>query len=951
VPKGVDGQQRHSWDSLLEREEALSALSRVAEAARSGHAQVLFLEGGAGLGKSELLQRAAAEGPWTAVGWSAGSPMESGLAFSYLGQALETLGFADLVSGAPDSSGTELRVRLFVAVRDWLVEKATAGPVLVALDDLHWADKDSLALLSFLCRRLARAPVAIVATLRPWPDGAAALALDLVGAGMAEIQSLGPLSDEAAHALYLAEAPQERNRAQAEVVVRLASGNPLLVVEAAQAPGPLAEVGVQAAPQVKDAMLQALLLSSFGALTEDARSCVQAGSVLGSPFRLGLVEEVSGLGHNAADAGIETLFAAGLLHPAGPGRAAFRHDLVAEAVYGDLDEGRRRRLHERAWRALAKRGEAALATAHALPADLVGLSDAVDVAHRAGLEALRSGAGSSAAQLLTTAETLGGPSADADLATDLAEALVFSGHPDEALAACERALSVTRAGAAIHLRALGLLGRAALLLDDTPRAATATEAALKLAADEDPDAFVAFAADEVWRIGTFVGLAPALARLDDLHRQAVSLGAGSARYLEGIRAFLAIQAGQTCDLGPLEETARAVAETPRAADLSALSAPWNPATLFVLASAWTEDFEAGELRYRSLTERVGAKEPIVSNTALTLAYVGMLFRQGRLGEGAVVAVDAAQASEVIAFGAGVDLNARAFLALQAARCDEAAALANACQSVADARGYWFLSCTAAYVKGIVLLASGRVEEAAVTYRDLAETASVVGLKNPCVVPWASGALVAFHRSGRPDEVAALVRWLEEVSTDSPWRWPLAMAALGRGFLAEDAADHPAADRAFEEALDLLRSVRLPLELAQAALVYGATLRRRGERRRARVVVAEAAQLAATCGSALLAGQARDEQARLGARRARGRSQGLTDAEATVAVLASRGASNLEIADTLVVSVRTVETHLSKVYAKLGLQSRRQLMVRFPDGAGLEAGSPEGGAPHRDTERL
>ncbi len=944
MPKGPDGQQRRSWDWFLEREGAVSALSRLAEAARAGRAHVLFVEGGAGLGKTEVLQRASAEGPWTSVGWSVGSPMESGLAFSYLGQALEALGFADLVSGALDSSGSELRMRLFMAVRDWLVEQAVAGPVLLALDDLHWADEDSLALLSFLCRRLARAAVAIVATLRPWPNGAAALAGDLVRAGVADMQSLALLSDGAARALYLAKAPQGRDSAQAEVVVRLASGNPLLVVEAAQAPGPVPEVGAQATPQVIDAMRQALLLSSFGGLAEDARICVQAGAVLGSPFRLGLVEEVSGLGHDAADAGIGTLFAAGLLHTAGPGRAAFRHDLVAEAVYGDLDEGRRRRLHERAWRALANRGQVALATAHALPADLLGLPEAVEVAHQAGSEALSSGAVSSAVHLLRMAEALGGPTADAAVVVDLAEALVSSGHSEEALLACERAQSVTGAGPAIRLRALGVFGRAALLCGDQPRAAAATEAALKLAADEDPEAFLAFSADEVDRIAGFVGLPPALARLDDLHHQAVSLGASSSMYLQSLRTYLALQMGVSYDLGPLDETARAVAETPSAADSSA---PWSPAAGFVLACGWVEDFEAGERRYLSLVERVGTEEPIVADTALAFAFSEGLIRQGRLGEAEAVVAGATHTSEVISFGAGVELHSRAVLALEAGQTQEAASLVSAYQVVADASGQWLLSCWGAYTKGRVLLAMGRVEEAAVTYRGLAETASGAGLRHPCVVPWAGAALAAFHRSGAQDEVAALVGWLEEASAGSPCRWPLAMAAMGRGLLAEDVADHAASDQAFEEALGLLRSVRLPLELGKVALAYGATLRRRGQRRRARAVVVEASELAATCGSALLAEQARDEQARLGARRSRGRSQGLTDAEAKVAVLASCGASNSEIAASVVVSVRTVETHLNRVYAKLGLRSRRQLMVRFPDGAGQAAGSTEGAAPHSD----
>lgn len=934
--------QQRSPDELLERADALAALSRVTGAVQAGHGFALFVTGEAGLGKTEVLRRARADGPWAAVGESAGSPMESGLAFSYLGQALEALGFDDLVGGAPDSSGSDLRVRLFIAVRDWLVNKASDGPVLLALDDLHWADEDSLALLSFLCRRLTRAAVAIVATLRPWPDGAATVASDLVAAGVGEVQTLVPLSDDAARALYLQKASQGRDAAQADAVVRLASGNPLLVGEAARAAGPVAELGAQATPQAVEAMRQALLLSSFGALAEDARSCAQAGAVLGSPFRLGLVEEVSGLSRDAADSGLGTLFAAGLLHSVGAGRAAFRHDLVAGAVYGDMDEGRRRRLHERAWRTLAERGEVALATAHALPADLVGMPEAVELADQAGREALRSGAVSSAVQLLKVAEALGGPTVDAAVLADLAEALLSSGRPADAVEACERALSAAgtaaastaAAGSAHRLRALGLLGRSTLSSGDVARSATAVDAALNLAAEEDPEAFVTFAIDEVDRIEFFVGLPSAISRLDELHQQAVSIGASSAEYLQSQRAYFGLQAGLGSDLGPLAEAARIVAESPRKKDPSA---SWNPVACFVLASGWTEDFEAGERLYRSMAERIGTEEPIVSDTALAFSFFEGLLRQGRIGEAEAVIAGAAHATEVFAYGTRGS-HTGAALALEAGRCEEAASMAGAFESAAAAGGLWFLSCWGAHTKGRALLALGRPEEAAATFRKVAETASAGGLRHPCVVPWAGPALTAYHRSGAPDEVAALVGWLEENSADTPCRWPRAMAAMGRAYLAEDAGDDVTSDRAFEEALGLLRLVRLPLELGQVALAYGAALRRRGQRRKARTVVAEAAGLAATCGSVLLASQARDEQARLGARRSRGGAEGLTEAEARVAVLAARGASNAEIAASLVVSVRTVEAHLSRVYTKLGLQSRRQLMIRYPDGGGLEPGS-------------
>jgi hypothetical protein len=332
----------------------------------------------------------------------------------------------------------------------------------------------------------------------------------------------------------------------------------------------------------------------------------------------------------------------------------------------------------------------------------------------------------------------------------------------------------------------------------------------------------------VARISNFTGLAPALARLDDLYQRAVALGAASAQDLQGLRAFLALEAEHSCDLGPLEAAAEAMAATPRVVEPWG---PWNPAACFVLATSWLEDFEAGERHYRSLAERAGDEEPVVSDTALAFAYADGLVRQGRLDEAEAVVAGATHAGDVVFEGAGIDLRARTLLALEAGRCEEAVALASSNQAAGDASGRWLLSCWGDHTKGRVLLALGKAEEAADTYRSLAEKASAAGLRHPCVLPWAGAALTAFHRSGAHDEVAAVVGWPEETSADSPCRWPRAMAAVGRGLLAGDAGDHAGCDQAFEEALGLLRQVCLPLELGQVALAYATVLRRRGQRKR------------------------------------------------------------------------------------------------------------------------
>src|SRR5207302_1785089 len=141
--------------------------------ARRGSGGSLFVVGEAGLGKTLVLDRAreqAASGFQIAL--ARGDAMETSLPFGLLGQALDALGAHDVL--APDTrpaAGTTTRPARFYRTLRWL-QSAAGTPLLFALDDLHWADPDSLALLSFLCRRIASLPVVVIGTLRPWPPAA-----------------------------------------------------------------------------------------------------------------------------------------------------------------------------------------------------------------------------------------------------------------------------------------------------------------------------------------------------------------------------------------------------------------------------------------------------------------------------------------------------------------------------------------------------------------------------------------------------------------------------------------------------------------------------------------------------------------------------------------------------------------------------------------------------------
>src|SRR4029078_9433804 len=134
------------------------------------------------LGKTSVLASARkVAAPDLRVGLGQGDAMEMSLPFGVLDQALSTLGGPTLVSGSHPATRPEQLYRLL----RWL-ESVHTG-VLIALDDMHWADSDSLELLSLICRRIRSLTVAVIATLRSWPADAHWVASSLVASGVARL--------------------------------------------------------------------------------------------------------------------------------------------------------------------------------------------------------------------------------------------------------------------------------------------------------------------------------------------------------------------------------------------------------------------------------------------------------------------------------------------------------------------------------------------------------------------------------------------------------------------------------------------------------------------------------------------------------------------------------------------------------------------------------------------
>jgi ATP/maltotriose-dependent transcriptional regulator MalT len=228
------------------------------------------------------------------------------------------------------------------------------------------------------------------------------------------------------------------------------------------------------------------------------------------------------------------------------------------------------------------------------------------------------------------------------------------------------------------------------------------------------------------------------------------------------------------------------------------------------------------------------------------------------------------------------------------------------------------------------IASGNAEAGV---RELIEVgrSMALGQFSPSVCPWRGRTAVGLVALGRHEEARALAE--EELrlarTTDAVWAEVVALGALAL------AAPETAAD-ALQRAIELSDRYGFALEHARALILLGALRRRQGQRKVATELLREGLDRSAHCGALALEERAHAELTAAGLRPRRRSLTGvdsLTTGERRVAELAADGLSNREIAQALFVSMRTVETHLTHTYQKLGIRSRSELAAALRDPIG------------------
>jgi DNA-binding CsgD family transcriptional regulator len=201
-----------------------------------------------------------------------------------------------------------------------------------------------------------------------------------------------------------------------------------------------------------------------------------------------------------------------------------------------------------------------------------------------------------------------------------------------------------------------------------------------------------------------------------------------------------------------------------------------------------------------------------------------------------------------------------------------------------------------------------------------------GVEDPSVYPFWPDAIEALIASGELDEAEPVLEWLEERGQTLERPWAQATAGRCRALLSAARGDVGAALGAAREAAHVHSVLEQPFEFARTLLIKGRVARRAKKKRVARDALEQAREIFDRLDAALWSKQALEELARIGGRAPSGTE--LTPTEERVAALVAEGHANREVASALYVSENTIESHLTHIYAKLGVHSRTELAGRI-----------------------
>lgn len=455
-----------SRSPFVGRESERAVLRTALADARAGQGRLVLVGGEPGIGKSRLMEQLAADAADAGVAAHVGQcdAMEGAPELWPWRQVLRALAAADDVLPPLDPTDAEsTRFQQADAVLAWLAERTRAAPAVLVFEDVHWADRGSLALLEFLAARIARLPVLAVATYRleavvPGRPLYTALAEITRAAATRRVTLLG-LAREDVQEYVASGSGRPPSPAAVEALLRHTGGNPFFVAETLRwlleqrRLDLLAEDKVEslpAPPTVRDAVARRV-----EQLPGDVGAILAAAAVVGAEFALPLLAAAAGVDPADVLSALDAAVGAGLVVESAPGVYRFAHAVVRDVVYAGLPSAARLRHHRDLARLLDERDDRdqhlAEIAHHLLAAAPLGLADrAVAAAASAALHAKARAAWDESArhwqQALSAYELLASkdPRRRAELLLGLATARKRAGDAREATVAFLAAADVAR---------------------------------------------------------------------------------------------------------------------------------------------------------------------------------------------------------------------------------------------------------------------------------------------------------------------------------------------------------------------------------------------------------------------------------------------------------------------------------------------------------------------------
>jgi DNA-binding CsgD family transcriptional regulator len=917
--------------ALLDRGAESDALEQLLADAAAGNGAVVVLEGPAGIGKTALVRRQTelAREQGLRVLRATGSELETGFPFGVARQLLErTLdgltendralllsgpaALADQVLGSASqfaAQTADLPAAVHALFR-LTINLTRDQPLLISVDDAHWADLTSLQFLHYLARRLADTPIALLVATRPNDPVTGPPALNaLLSVDGVEVLRPPPLSATAVAELARRALGAEPAPEFVESCTEATGGNAFLTTELLRQ---LAEAGLS--PSVAAAATIAEMASDavgdrvtgwLAALPESGAAVARSLAVLGEA-ELPLLARHAGVEVDVARAVCRRLEQAALLDDSDELR--FAHPLVARAVASTISAGERSEGHSEAARLLLEAGAPLDACAVHLLASRPGADEWVtSLLGRAASAAISRGAPAEAVGYLKRAlAEPPPPERRAALMLELGSAQVRMRHTTDAQETLRQGLAL-EPSAEVRSGLATMLSHACYLGGEIDAALEILEREREL---ED---------DERRRLA--------------LDGNAISLGLLDPERCERMRSRLDAYLDRTESGGLLEPSLDALA----GAEHIFRSEPSGPGVALVRRA-----FEGGLHAFDEYTFAFGwaicaldaadlSGEALVhvdralaearprgdaATTAYLLSYrIHFALRVGRLAE---AEADGRATCELLASAEDDASFPLALLDVLIERdaSEEAWAL---CQRQ-ELKGSQQRSAMRDLVRARVAIAVGRRAEALPLLLGAGEQLDALGFMHPQFAPWRALAAPLADELGDRALALRLDAELLELSRRTGAPTALAQALRIHGCLHEDLAALSRSAQAAAETADRLEYARSLTELGSAQAAAG-------EREHARETLRGALATAHEAGATTLAARARAELIAAGGRPRRPALKGvaaLTPSELQVARLGAEGLSNRDIADALFVSLKMVEQHLARTYAKLGISGRSDL---------------------------